>query len=1043
MKKQILIFLSKSLFVLIVFMTVNMEIIYSQDCNPENYDEVWYVGDQVIQNYYDKKILVMNYITIKQSVLIDNCELTFAEGAGIELAEKHFMQNSSILSPLYNVTLTIQNNSHLKGCNKMWKGIKANICRNILGTSSYKCSNSYLKIYNSTIEDAEIGIDIVNDIPTNVSAKYENEIALEVSNVVFQNDYIGIKGNFDSRYLIKNCTFDYSGFLPAYTNQLNYGNSPYTGILNQLGSCVLNNKNYFRNLDNGIVLESQDISKKVSIRNNEFANISQIGIKVRDYKNVSCELNLFSDVEKSIDVTSKNLLTLLKLDKNTIIGGASSIEIYDTDFENVSINRNNITDSELGINILDVAYNNLVLDRNTINANIGLLLTNTKAKSNRSSKIIDNYFDKNGYSMVLDNSSFNTVNRNIIVNHLSSRSTGIWCNNKSTDNYFLSNIVEIVGNRNFNIDQSSVNFMCCNILNGGREVLKVEGTNSMTQVRGTKLSGELEALFNRSAIGTQIHGGNRWIGSETTAELRNASVANNSFLVNFIETNEIDGRIRPEFTIPNFLSTTWFSNESNGFSTLCEPNANCGIALPSVSNDFPIEEDALIPLDEPCYPNDIDTDRDGICDNLDPDANDSCIPQSNDLDGDGICDFSDPDPLDPCIPLGLDTDGDGICDTADSEPYNPCEPNFIDTDLDGLCDNIDPEYQDNTMPFDWVPIVEDDYEIDIAGEIVPVTPKFSSIYHLSLLEESTSFSFDSSYSGIINNWENQAEIMKFLKKNPYYRKISNVLDSFYSENNNQILNDYVNAEIEMENIKSINSNNSRELILYYLNLDRLSRLKELYSIDTIVEDSIIQMIGIKLNELKTQIENIEAENNIIQEHKLTLINNLVNSLGENMHFSIDRKITWELILKKEKYGLESLVSDSATLIYIANKCPLEFGTAVKDAQQLLISLNLRNYEDFENNCLNNQIRSSSNNNDYNLIAYPNPGIGIFHFRISDVKSIRITDIGGKEIDKSTFMASQYDNIYTLKFNEIPLGIYFVDLKLFTGVNLYSKIILVK
>ncbi|NNK73435.1 MAG: T9SS type A sorting domain-containing protein [Flavobacteriaceae bacterium] len=112
----------------------------------------------------------------------------------------------------------------------------------------------------------------------------------------------------------------------------------------------------------------------------------------------------------------------------------------------------------------------------------------------------------------------------------------------------------------------------------------------------------------------------------------------------------------------------------------------------------------------------LDSDSDGICDDLDicqggddtidtdgdgtPDFCDSC----NDLidtDGDGVGDCTDQEINSPC-PLNvdangvsLDSDGDGVADCNDQEVNSPC-PNTvdangvsIDTDGDGVCDDLD------------------------------------------------------------------------------------------------------------------------------------------------------------------------------------------------------------------------------------------------------------------------------------------------------------------------------------------------------------------
>ncbi|PHN05099.1 hypothetical protein [Flavilitoribacter nigricans] len=97
---------------------------------------------------------------------------------------------------------------------------------------------------------------------------------------------------------------------------------------------------------------------------------------------------------------------------------------------------------------------------------------------------------------------------------------------------------------------------------------------------------------------------------------------------------------------------------------------------------------------DPCSPNSIDSDQDGLCDNIE--IRYDLDPQNADTDNDGINDseeINNPayDPKNPCVPSELagpcDKDGDGL--TYSQETKKGTDPEKSDTDGDGVLDNVD------------------------------------------------------------------------------------------------------------------------------------------------------------------------------------------------------------------------------------------------------------------------------------------------------------------------------------------------------------------
>ncbi len=143
-------------------------------------------------------------------------------------------------------------------------------------------------------------------------------------------------------------------------------------------------------------------------------------------------------------------------------------------------------------------------------------------------------------------------------------------------------------------------------------------------------------------------------------------------------------------------STGCFDSTHNGFNDaflLMLPEEF--ITLADSDNDGVLDVNDAFPLNPFEY---IDTDGDGLGDNLDPDADDDGIPdnidvfplnatEAYDTDMDGVGDNGDPD-----------DDNDGVPDTMDAFPKNPNE--YSDLDGDGIGDNLDEDDDDDGIPDD-------------------------------------------------------------------------------------------------------------------------------------------------------------------------------------------------------------------------------------------------------------------------------------------------------------------------------------------------------
>lgn len=90
----------------------------------------------------------------------------------------------------------------------------------------------------------------------------------------------------------------------------------------------------------------------------------------------------------------------------------------------------------------------------------------------------------------------------------------------------------------------------------------------------------------------------------------------------------------------------------------------------------------------------IDTDGDGVPDDLDAFPEDATRTEFIDTDGDGVDDRDDAFPDDPDRSEFIDTDGDGVDDRDDAFPDDPDRSEFMDMDGDGV-DDRDDAFPDN------------------------------------------------------------------------------------------------------------------------------------------------------------------------------------------------------------------------------------------------------------------------------------------------------------------------------------------------------------
>ena len=204
-------------------------------------------------------------------VVFENCILNFAPGTGINIEADHF--------------LTLDN-SKLFACQSLWDGIWLNY-------------NAKINTMNSThIEDAKIAIHSPNTANLSITDTRfnRNEIGIQLgagfpeppnypapmfpllspfTNNIFENTSAingTAKGKMEAGIKIINCPFVSIGT-----------------------SNLASNRNNFIEIQNGIIIESLDMTPTVSVRNALFQEVLFDGIRATERANLEVELSEFSN----------------------------------------------------------------------------------------------------------------------------------------------------------------------------------------------------------------------------------------------------------------------------------------------------------------------------------------------------------------------------------------------------------------------------------------------------------------------------------------------------------------------------------------------------------------------------------------------------------------------------------------------------------------------------------------------------------------------------------------------------------------------------
>ena len=935
---------------------------------------------------------------IDQSVTFRNCVLSFTPGSKIRLEDPWYCDNLFPCSLNDRTILTFETNCVLKGCDgNKWEGIEGDY----LG-SNVMTLGPDIVVKNSIIKDAENAISMYFGNKQGTLDLYETTFQ-------YNTNCLNITGNKIRNCDIENCIFENSqnGIIVSDLNR-DIGANNSNGQTKKFYSFWLTESNKFNTLLYAIKTDNiQGIRVENQIMNNVGYGLYSDNMRGNLTQRETFRLlNNTIESDHAFELRNTNidgaLEAIINISGNTLTDiHGNGILINGLDNGHLTINDNTFNDYQNAVYLLNLKLNdfnlddnhfyenyhgvrllrakNLLDERGSMTGNVFYPSTVTEQRvSLRSPEMIrveDNTFNVDGH---LPNSQYNILD--------------------ITDGSFIDlrentfNVSSIYSKSTIHLANSMGTEFCCNTLIGGNSGLHIFGTNRDTKIKNTTFKNNdmrLEQSMIRIQVdedGTQF--GNRWQGTSNMGELISSNIAqapfDNQFRINLTENDPILGDVMPQTVMPALISSDWFDNNTNSNSLICENQINCGFTRfrSDIDPESWISPPDSIPNLGTCYPLDLDSDGDGICNDVDPDPDDACVPTMLDQDGDGICDPLDPDPQDGCNPIYRDTDRDGICDTTDPDPWDPCLPNFVDSDNDGICDRMDP---DPNIPGVYNIPVEGPsslVSLDRNGDALNALGYNTAAMGLNLsigdLEEIANMTLTNVDYEELNYIESQSYLYRILLSSPYYRLLSPILENAYITLSSEDVGAFEQFNLLSKSVYKPSNSDQDDLLIKDLYLNRLSNVAahlDYENGDSVLIEDIEAVIDQKTNELYAAFNLINADVTQKKTNQYSEVAGLPNNHDALVELKNFYEIDLGYALSPNPTGITQ--SQQNALWQIWNKCPLVYGKSVYLAQDLLVSEGLFTYEDFTMTCAGPAIRSREDTNltSASISVYPNPTNG--------------------------------------------------------------------
>jgi len=508
-------------------------------------------------------------------------------------------------------------NSHLQGCDQMWRGIilNADTPGGFFGTGG-------LSLTRTTIEDAFRGVELQNNtsfISYN-SNYFDNTFGVFVGGNELKNIHTNIQGS----------VFENKGnLLPPYTGQPSWSNINRFGIhasgmsrMNVISTS--NNKNKFKNLQTGIWVNNVELKAS----HNEFEdnqNISSVGIRIGRVP-AHVEIvngNVFHNLLQSIYLVDNPNRSVVHILNNTFTNtrnanqGLIGVYVQRSPFTALTIGVYNSFDYINGRCVyVQGGLSGLTLNDNTVKISGTILQPFRIDNVQNTSKIERNDFKVQGSVGYLGTciSLLNCRKLSVIDNEMSgtTNSVGASCLTMHGSNKCLirgNRVLFNHGSAAFIIwgSETTENGFCCNTATSPAKPnfrsFYFSGENGMSFIR----QNDIYSLYLDGNFGPQRNAGNNWLGSESFATLADGTsqkASSNRFQVDAMEPTSMP---LPSNIFPEEFATDWF--KFDGTHPTCSISPTCDIPLffndiddPDLTYDGPDAQDTIIVIVDPARP---------------------------------------------------------------------------------------------------------------------------------------------------------------------------------------------------------------------------------------------------------------------------------------------------------------------------------------------------------------------------------------------------------------------------------------------------------
>ncbi len=367
--------------------------------------------------------------------------------------------------------------------------------------------------------------------------------------------------------------------------------------------------------------------------------------------------------------------------------------------------------------------------------------------------------------------------------------------------------------------------------------------------------------------------------------------------------------------------------------------------------------------------------------------------------------------------------------------YNPSDPpqsgalkpsDFVPANIEGywfIPENKKLNYDCLPYPGGGVPPKPDPWWVKLSCDSLKI-----------FLEKALFTTIQSRYSQTFL-WYKQRYYYKKLLEYPELRRKCRFVDSLLTVLNYKRINKYIETDMALKNAYMISDTDIGILNNYG---DGIKSLKgQIHALDSLLVmdtlNTVNELLQKKLLLDQLKLVEIDYTNKIknlssAKDAKLATVLVLVNSLDYDTDYEYTQKRFWQLYLKENLTGKQSLSeAEWAEIRNMAEKCPLEYGKVIYSARTMYLKYD----SDLEFNddlcayktpiVLRNDASDKSN-----IIIYPNPTSNEWNIEIDNPGKTHITielvDLGGNLIRSYDYGSNIkiHDNMHL----EVPSGIFF-------------------